>query len=284
MSSSALRIIAAAAVLTAGLAAPARAGFIDWFESDPLSGSGPNVFFAEGDAVARFVHIDGERPRFPGDRRGTLRVLYDTTAPQARIAAPIGRVLSLGDDFEFGAILSIRSEGFFASPDGFSQIAFGLWNSATTGSNRTGFPSDAFDLVEFDYFANAGPFGGPFLSPSIFGGDAGGNAFLNFTFLSSEVVLPHDVPLLCRLVYRAAERRLTVSVAAHTGGVRFQEIPGARVVVDLGVLNPTFLVDSIGIAAYFEGFESLRAEVDFDLLYVDDLPAPLAPRRRRFAR
>src|SRR5206468_7449410 len=35
------------------------------------------------------------------------------------------------------AILTIRSAGFAASPVGFSQIAFGLWNSHTTGLGRT---------------------------------------------------------------------------------------------------------------------------------------------------
>ena len=261
---------------------PASAGIVERFEEDPLSGAGPHIFFIEGDAAARFTYLPDERPRFPGDRRGTLRVLYDTTAPQARISTPLGEVLSVDNDFTFGAILTIRSEGFFASPDGFSQIAFGLWNSRMTGFNRTGFPADSYDLVEFDYFANVGQFGGPFLSPSIFGGNVSDNAFLNFTFQSSEVALPLDVPLLCTLSYSAAERRIRVTVAAHDGRIRFREVADASVLVDLSVLDPTFLVDSLGIAAYFEGFESLHAEVDYDLLFFESLPPPLAPRRGGF--
>ena len=46
------------------------------------------------------------------------------------------------------------------------------------------------------------------------------------------------------------------------------------VTVDLSRIAPTFLVDVAGIAGYFEGFASLHAVVDYDLLYVGALPAP----------
>ena len=258
-----------------------RADVTEWFTKNPLVGGGGNAFFAEGDPAARFTHRPGDKRRFPGDRRGGLRVLYDTTQPQARISTPIGRVLSFDDDFGFGAILTIRSVGFFADPDGFSQIAFGLWNSATTGFGRTLFPSDSFDLLEFDYFPNVTSFGGPFLTPTVFGGNVGGNAFFNFSFVSKQAELPFDVPLLCQFQYDAATRRLTVVVSRHRHGVEFTQIPGARASLDLGGLNPTFLVDVVGIAAYFEGFASLRATVDYDLLYFGDLPEPFKVGRRR---
>ncbi|MEK7799523.1 MAG: hypothetical protein AAB297_06815, partial [Acidobacteriota bacterium] len=137
---------------------------VERFDADPLAGLGRHVFFVEGDAAARFAFLPGEPSHFPADREGTLRVLYDTTLPAARLATHIGPTLSLDADFDFGAILTIRSQGFFADPNGFSQIAFGLWNAATTGLARTSFPSDSFDLVEFDYFPNLTSFGGPFLS------------------------------------------------------------------------------------------------------------------------
>ncbi|MFQ5876284.1 MAG: hypothetical protein ACE5JH_01130 [Acidobacteriota bacterium] len=254
---------------------PAVAAVVERFRADPLLGFGPNVFLVEGDAEARFRYVPSERPRFAGDPRGSFRVLYDTTRPAARIATPLGEVVSLSEDFEFGAVLTIRSNGFHATPDGFSQIAFGLWNSRTTGINRTAFPADSFDLVEFDYFANVGEFGGPFLSPTVFGGSAGDNAFLNFAFQSAELSLPFDVPLLCLLRYSAAERTLALQVSRHSRGSTFVPLPESRVSVDLSALDPTFLVDSLGIAAYFEGFESLRAQVDFDLLFFQELPEPL---------
>jgi hypothetical protein len=274
--------VVTALLLTAGLAGPARAGadLVERFASDPLAGAGPNVFYAEGDAGRRFTYLAGEPSHFPGDREGSLRVLYDTTLPAGRISTPIGRVLTLDDDFGFGAIFTIRSEGFHADPNGFSQIAFGIWNAATTGMNRTVFPSDSFDLVEFDYFPNVTPFGGPFLTPTVFGGIVGGNAFLNFAFQSSEVALPPDVPLLVQARYAAANRSLRLTLSRHARGVFFEALPGAAVAVDLSRLDPTFHLDVAGIAAYFEGYASLRAEVDYDLLYVGDLPAPFGVGRR----
>ncbi|HKB08155.1 MAG TPA: hypothetical protein VKF61_07760 [Candidatus Polarisedimenticolia bacterium] len=266
--------LAALALLCASTLSPLRAQVVERFAKDPLDGGGRHVFFAEGDAAARFTYLSDEPARFPGDRRGTLRVLYDTTLPAARLSTPLGRVLSLDADFEVGAILTIRSEGFFADPNGFSQIAFGAWNAATTGIGRTSFPSDSFDLLEFDYFPNVTSFGGPFLSPSVFGGNVGGNAFFNFAFRSSEVDLPHDTPLLVRCRYRALARRLEVTVHRHAGGLLFETIPGGSAVVDLSGISPAFLLNVLGIAGYFEGFPSIHASVDYDLLYAGPLPTP----------
>lgn len=270
-----------AALAAGGGVSPAVAQLVERFASDPLERAGRTVFYSEGDVAARFAYVQGEGPHFPTDRPGSLRVLYDTTLPTARISTPIGRTLTSGDDFEFGAILTIRSDGFFADPNGFSQIAFGLWNTATTGMNRTGFPSDAFDLVGFDYFPNVGEFGGPFLSPGVFGGNVQNNAFFNFAFASAEVALPLDVPLLCQFHCLSAQKRVNLRVSRHAGGVMFERIPGAMVSVDVARLNPDFLVNVAGIAAYFEGYASIRASVDYDLLYVGSLPAPLSVVNRR---
>lgn len=270
--------IVPALILAAIVAAPvaaqaATSSVVERFASDPFTRHGSSLFFVEGDA-ARFTFLGNEAPHFPADRRGTLRVLYDTTRPTGRISMPLREVLALDDDFGFGAILTIRSHGFAADPQGFSQIAFGLWNASTTGLGRTLFPSDSYDLLEFDYFANVTDFGGPFLSPSVFGGNVAENAFFNFAFQSTETALPLDVPLLCQLEYAAATRRLTVTVSRHTMGSHFQPIPGATATVDLSRVNPTFLLDVLGIAGYGEGYASLRAEVDYDLIYSGPLPAP----------
>jgi hypothetical protein len=255
----------------AAAASNAGAAFVARFGSDPLAGS---IFLPEGDAVSRFTWIGKERPHFAGDRPGTLRVLYDTTVPTGRLSAPLGTVLSTDGDFEFGAVLTIRSAGFHADPEGFSQIAFGLWNAHTTGLGRTLFPSDSYDLVEADYFANVTEFGGPFLSPTVFGGEVGGNAFFNFAFQSAETALPFDTPLLIQGKYDAASERLIVSVSRYAAAATFTPIPGARTEVDLSHLAPAFLADVVGIAGYGEGWPSLRAEVDYDLLYVGALPPP----------
>jgi len=257
------------------------ADVVERFNRSPLKSHGGNRFFTEGDPGARFTYVKRTPPRFPGDGRGSLRVLYDTTIPQARISTPLGTVVSFDDDFEFGVILTIRSDGFFADPNGFSQIAFGLWNSSTTGPGRTLFPSDSFDLLEFNYFPNLTSFGGPFITPSVFGGEVGGNAFFNFTFLSVETALPLDVPLLCRFVHDGAARRLTLQIARLDRGATFKPVAGGRLNLDTGALNPTFLVDVMGIAAYFEGVASLRASVDYDLLYFGELPSPIVVESRR---
>jgi len=275
--------IACAIALLLVASAPVSAAVVERFETDPILGGGPNPFYVEGDVVARFLHLQAP-PRFPGDRPGTLRVLYDTTLPTARIATPLGRVLSLDDDFAFGAILVIRSERFSADPNGFSQIAFGLWNAATTGMGRTLFPSDSFDLVEVDFFANVTSFGGPFLTGSVFGGNVGDNAFNNFAFLAIEGALPFDVPVLVQARYSAATRRLRISASRHARGAVFQPLPGAVVEIDVARLNPTFLVDLLGIAGYGEGWPSLHAEVEYELLYEGPLPAPFVvgrPARRQ---
>jgi hypothetical protein len=266
-------ILAVLAVPSAALAAPSGSAttFVERLASDPLAGA---IFRPEGDVASRFAFLGHERPHFTGDRPGTLRVLYDTTLPTGRISAPFGGVFSTDASFEFGAILTIRSAGFHADPQGFSQIAFGLWNGHTTGSGRTLFPSDSYDLVEADYFANVTDFGGPFLSPSVFGGGAGGNAFDNFAFQSVETALPFDTPILVQGRYDAATERLTLSASRGSSGITFTPIPGAAAQVDLSHLHPGFLADAVGIAAYGEGWPSLRAEVDYDLLYVGALPAP----------
>jgi hypothetical protein len=253
---------------------PDPTAMVERFASDPLAPRPGLVFFGEGDTASRFTFLGDEAPHFPGDRPGTLRVLYDTTLPTARLSAPIGDVVSPDRDFEFGAILTIRSAGFAADPTGFSQIAFGLWNARTAGLGRTLFPSDTYDLVEADYFANITDFGGPFLAPTVFGGNVGNNAFFNFAFQSTEVHLPFDTPLLVRTVYDATARRLTVTASRHVGGTVFEPIPGARVDLDLSRVSPGFMADVIGIAAYGEGWPSLRAEVDYDLLWFGPVPPP----------
>jgi len=270
-----LALCAAAALLAPGPAA----AIVERFDRDPLAGRSALPFFTEGDAAARFAYVADAPPAFPGDRRGALRVLYDTTLPTARLSTPLGTVLAMDADLTFGAIMTVRSEGFAADPNGFSQIAFGLWNGSTTGMGRTLFPADTFDLVEIDWFPNVTEFGGPFLAPSVFGGNVGGNAFLNLAFVSADVAFPLDTPLLVQATYRAAIRRLEVKVHRHAGGTLFAEIPGARVDLDLGRLAPGFLVDVLGIAAYGEGWPSLRAVVDYDLLYSGPLPAPFRTSR-----
>jgi hypothetical protein len=269
-----------ALVLGAAALAPLHAQMVERFDADPLTGQSRNLFVVEGDVASRFTFLAGEPSHFPGDHDGTFRVVYDTLLPTARLSTPLGQVLSLDADFDFGAILTIRSDGYFADPNGFSQIAFGLWNAARTGLLRTSFPSDSFDLVEIDYFPNVTSFGGPFLSPTVFGGNVADNAFFNFSFGSTGVTLPLDTPLLVEAHYDAALRRLDVTVSRHARALAFETIEGAGVSVDLSRIDPTFHVNVAGIAGYFEGYSSIHAVVDYDLLFTGPLPKPWSVTRR----
>jgi hypothetical protein len=273
--------LGAVLVLGAAFLSPLSAQMVERFDADPLTGQSKNVFIGEGDVASRFTFLADEPSHFPADHDGTLRLVYDTTLPTARLSTYSGQVFSLDADFDFGAILTIRSDGFLADPNGFSQIAFGLWNAARTGLNRTSFPSDSFDLVEFDYFPNVTAFGGPFVSPSVFGGNVADNAFFNFAFNSAEVALPLDTPLLVQCHYNAALRRLNVKVSRHLKSLIFERIEAATVAVDLSRINPTFLLNAAGIAGYFEGYPSIHAVVDYDLLYTGPLPSPWSVARRR---
>jgi hypothetical protein len=270
--------LGAATAPTPSFAASAGPAVVERFDRDPLAGQSTLPWFVEGDAT-RFTYRADAPPAFPGDRPGTLRVLYDTTLPTGRLATPLGSVLTANDDFTFGAILTVRSSGFFADPQGFSQIAFGLWNGTTTGMARTSFPSDSFDLLEIDWFANITDFGGPFLSPSVFGGNAGGNAFFNFAFASRQVALPLDTPILVEARYTAATATVAVRLYRSAGGTLFTELPDSAVDVGAGGLAPGFLLDVLGIAAYGEGWPSLHAVVDYDLVYGGALPLPFRTER-----
>ena len=137
-------LAAAAALLLALSAAPARAAVVERFDTDPLAPGGSVPFFGDGDVASHFAWLPDEPPHFPGDRSGTLRVLYDTTLPAGRIATPLGQVLSLDEDASFGAILTIRPEGYVATPEGFDQIAFGLLQVLVRRNNHSASRSPVF--------------------------------------------------------------------------------------------------------------------------------------------
>src|SRR5215470_7180457 len=95
MTFSATVALAATLLLPSDLA---RAGtpvgsVVERFERDPLTGQSANPFFQEGDVQDHFVYLSGEPSHFPGDRAGSLRVVYDTTVPAGRVSTPLGRML-----------------------------------------------------------------------------------------------------------------------------------------------------------------------------------------------
>src|SRR5207249_2959761 len=116
-----------------------------------------------------------------------LDVQLNSSLDTVRLQRPLGVTLGDTDDFTLSARFSFNVTS--APGDQGLQIAFGLVNSSLTGGDRTGslanFSSDnTFHTVEFNYFPNAGVFGGPTLTPVAFGAQKnGGDAFANLNSL-----------------------------------------------------------------------------------------------------
>ena len=167
--------------LIQGQVAAADLPSVSWtenFATDPVAGARFSI--PPGHNAARFTY--DESGQF-------LRVHYDTFLPTAWYLRELDSTghLSFGscDDFEFTVTFRIRSAGFFADPNQFAQIGWGLLNSATTGTDRSGGSAGpyAFDCVSFDYFPNVSPiFGGPTLGPTMIHSNVGQGYFSAFEF------------------------------------------------------------------------------------------------------
>ncbi|MBI3449592.1 MAG: hypothetical protein HY049_11845 [Acidobacteria bacterium] len=276
MSQRRLTLVASAlsAILVLGTLAPtnAHAGAVVLdLRTDPnldVQGAGPATFAFDASTAAKF----------PSDASGSLVERFDSTHPSTRAVAALGASYTEADDFVFGAILSIRAAGFETDPFGFHPITFSLINSQTTGFNRTGnvadFRSDTFDTIDVAYFPQVSPFfGGPFLSPAVYGSAVSDDAFADFTFSSTQFELLPGATYLVTAEHSAADRSLVVTVYGLGAGGLPVAIPGGRTVVDLSILTG-FSVDSVAITAYEDGFNvftqsgrSVRADVDYDLLF-----------------
>lgn len=250
---------------------------VEDFSTDPsVPHPHSSLFEILGPGSARFQYDDRSAARFAGDPRGSLSAIFDSAEPTVRYATTFAGGFTEADDFVFGAILTIRPEGFAADPFGFHPIALTLFNSSTTGPDRTGdssdFRADTFDTVEFSYFPNVSPlFGGPWVSADVFGAPTDADAFSHFAFFTASIDLTPGTPYLVEMIHSAGDRRLTARIAAVDRLGR--AAPVGETFVDLSAISG-FLVDSLGIAAYRDGFNeyapsghSLLATVDFDLLY-----------------
>ena len=270
-----LAIIAVAATVIVSTAF--AAALTETFNTSPFVGDGGS-FTLKGPGVAQFTHLSNA-PAFTGDPAGSLEVGYDTLEPATRLTAPLGMAVTETDTFSFGAVLTIRSAGFYADPNGFAQIAFGLINSTTTGLDRTGdildFDNDTFDMVEFNYFPNVSTFfGGPFVSPTTLGAQVGTSAFNNVVFSSLEFTLPLDTPLRVELTYDGGISILTGTIDSIAPDGTLMPLAAT---VPLDIFNPSgafavpiqggFTVDAIAISAYFDGFAFGQASVQVTLVY-----------------
>jgi len=156
-----------------------------------------------------------------------------------------------------------------------------LWNTTSTGLNRTGdtasFAGDTFELIEFDYFPNVSPFfGGPFVGPGVFGRAAVDDpsfefsgSFVNFTGLFDlEVALPLDVPLLAVLEHRPGLDAMPVQVYRIVGAQAVLPLQGAVGLVPLDLLSlRAYEVDAVGLTLWHDGFSGPSPSVTATLTY-----------------
>ena len=254
--------------------------WVETFADDPL-------------AAGRFaVGAGQDGTRFSYDAAGQfLTVHYDTILPTAWYQRPLdpagGRVLGRFDDFDFSVTCRIRSGGFFADPNGFAQIAWGLLSSQTTGEDRAGGSSGpfAFDVVSFDYFPNVTAFGGPTLgSTVIHSNDASGFfANIDFTFGAETDInatvgdesLALDVLYAAHVAYRGASQTATVTLSGPAAPVLIN-VDGAggaggfdgdpTTIQTVVTIDRPFVVDRFALMAWQDTFSpfgsSLIADVD----------------------
>lgn len=261
----------------------ASALLVERFSTDPTDSD--NLVLA-GAGLDR-VSWDPGPAAWLGDHPGSAVATYDASAAPGLFGFRLAHKLDQNDVFSFAALIRIRSEGFVADPNGFFQISFGLWNSATTGLDRTGdltsFAGDTFDLVELDWFPNVSPFfGGPYLSPSVFGAaDTDSPAFpalgsfanASFAF-GPEAPLPLDQPLLAIVEHRPDLDAVTFTVQRIVGARAALPVQAAAVVVGLaGLPERQYTLDSAGLTLWRDGFggdapAALQATVELHGLVV----------------
>jgi len=246
------------------------------FQRDPLSRAD---ILIEGEALERLTWQD-DRPVFPADRPGSLSVLYDARLQPGRFGIPLPAPWSQDDTFTAAAVLVIEGEGFDADPNGFFGISWGLWNTGEPGLDRTGdftdFAADTFQVMEWAWFPNVSPyFGGPFLSPALFGEANEADpafpflgGFSNFAFGSTQVSLPLDEPLLAIIKHLPDADAMVFSVSRIVNGGHLIPVAGAMSVIDLNTLPVrNYVVNALGLTLWQDGFTGETPSVDVTVTY-----------------
>lgn len=285
-----LRIATAIAVIALLVAVPGAraAGFVEDFATDPRTDD-------------RWIVLDGDGARFVyDDASHTLTAHYDTLLPTARLVRPLATTIDLDTSFRYTVEFEIRDAGHAFATDRNAQIAWGLLNRTTTGTDRPGGQGgSAYDLVSVDYFPNITPFGGPTLGPTIIHSDTGIGFFpsLDFTFgqetrLESpgEGSLPFDTPLTATLDYARDTRDAIVTVSGPSGLLTINTIGESGAVGgpdgDTHTLHTLadgagFAVDAFGILLWKDTFASkstVKADVVFRRVVVQ-IDSPVAADR-----
>ncbi len=266
------------------------------FATDPLSG---NWSFGVGDNSNSQYNWTSSASVYTGDSAGELDVHLNSSLPTARLQRSLGATYTDTDSFTLTTTFSFNLTSAPAAQD--MQIAFGLVNSTTTGGNRTGTPTDfgsdnVFSTLEFNYFPNVTAFGGPTLSPAVFGAQNGGaDAFGNFASnfgpgvdlgnnTNGVLFLPQDVTLQASLIYNGSSKTLSLAMnRVNSDGsltLLATDTPDIDLVSSGYNSNFPFRVDSIAIMAYQDGFTtsgdpSLVGDVQFQqFAFTATVPEP----------
>ncbi len=281
--------------------AGAAINIVENFDTNPFSPAGPWSFAGDASQTSRFVYDGMAAPAYTGDSIGELTVFLDSSQPTIRLERSLGATLTQATSFSLTARFSFAITS--APSDQFMSISFGLVNQATTGFDRTGsnfdfMSDDVFDSVEVSYFPNVSPFGGPNLTPTIFGGQVpDGDAFANVAadFESTANLgdnttgikeLPQGATLQFTLDYTAASRvfTLTTQRVEADGSLTLLDTENAPIDLDMppgfssyDTARP-FSVDALSIMAYRDGFTtasdpSLIAELTFQQITLSS-PVP----------
>lgn len=213
-----------------------------------------NERFVDDPIAGGRATVTGSASRFTFDT-DHLTAHYNSTQSTALLNWPLGQTLNQGTDFRFEADMTIRSAGFAASGGNLAQLSFGLIDSATTGTNRTGGGGgfDTYNLATIDYFpANVPAFGVPAIAPAIIlqndGSGVLGNMirypFGNESALTEALLAgdaegppPLETPLTMSFAYLAATQTATVQIRG----------PGGLLPINLkGLGDPLFSDDFVG--------------------------------------
>lgn len=277
-----------------GLLLSGRAfGVSDNFSSNPLLGGSPWSFGVGDNSHSQFAWSSG-----------ALTVHVNSSLPTVRLDRPLGVTLDDTSSFVLSARFSFSIPTGGAPGDQASQIAFALTKHLVTGGDRTGsnanFSSDnTFDTVEFNYFPNVSTsFGGPSLSPAVFGGSVAPDAFSNFSSIFGSAsnlgdnispaitALPQNTTLEAHLAYNGTTKLVTLAMYQVAGDNSLTLLSTGLTPLDLAAngtgydaSNP-FQVDTLSILTYNDGFTtsqtpSLKADITYQSISLT-VPEPSA--------